>query len=651
MEGSDLVAAELESKRQRGIKTALLLAAMVVILRYLPLTSNLFFFSVVENFAYDLAFDYRPVQVPANIAIVAIDDASLKIQGQFPWPRDVYARLLDKLPTARVVAFDVLFIEPDRANSQGDKIFAQALRRHGRVVLGAYKQERSEVGGGEVGALPNYPLPGGNPGPLQAIQALNFRGPVPILAQAAAGLGYVDIEPDADGVHRRVEPLRVGYDGRIYPHFAMEVARVATGASPDSLVADLAPGRLDLPARAVPLSSRGAMLINYAGPVGTVPTYSFQAVLDGKVPAEQLRDQIILVGATAPGLYDIRPAPFRTASRKFFGVETNANIVNSLLDRPPLRDASRSLAWLALALLIGAGAGLLVWSGGETLGPLLGVLLLVLVALPSFFVGFFLLHTIVPYGALIWATLLPVAVGALERMGAERRMIKDQFGTYVSPEVLDRLMHDPDLVRHGQRRTVTLLFSDVRGSTGLTEKATPEAWLAQLNEYLTAMSAAIFEYDGYLDKFMGDGIMAVWNPFGNQPDHAELALGAAHRMLELLELLNQHWEEAEERTPFHIGIGLHSGEALVGNVGSDQRTQYTAIGDPVNTAARLEAMNKQYGTELLVSEATAALLKEDYPLREIGEVEVRGRARKLRIFEVRHEEQAAEEAEEESAPA
>lgn len=648
MEGSGLVAAELESKRQRGIRTALLLATAVVVLRYLPLTSNLFFFSVVENFAYDLAFDYRQAQPPNDIAIIAIDDASLKVQGQFPWPRDVYAQLLTKLPDARVVAFDVLFIEPDRASEKFDESFAEAIERHGRVVLGAYKQERSQLGGGEGPALPSYPLPEGNPGPLQPIQSLNFRGPVPVLAQAAAGLGYVDITPDADGVHRRVEPLRVGYDGRIYPHFATEIARVATGASPEALVADVAEGQVDLPGQAVPLSSQGAMLINYAGPVSTVPTYSFQAVLDGKIPAEELRDKILVVGATAPGLYDIRPAPFRTGSRKFFGVETNANLVNTLLYRQPLTDASRSLVWLAFAFLLGGVAGILVWTGGETLGPLLGVLLFVLVALPSFFLGFFLLDTVLPYGALVWATLLPVAIGAIERMGAERRMIKDQFGTYVSPEVLDYLMREPDLVRYGQRRPVTLLFSDVRGSTALTEKATPETWLAQLNEYLTAMSAAIFEYDGYLDKFMGDGIMAVWNPFGNQPDHAELALGAAHRMLELLDVLNQHWEQADERTPLRIGIGIHSGEAIVGNVGSDQRTQYTAIGDPVNTAARLEALNKHYGTELLISGETAELLDGDYPLREIGEVEVRGRAQKLHIFEVLREHETPEDSGQES---
>jgi adenylate cyclase len=275
-----------------------------------------------------------------------------------------------------------------------------------------------------------------------------------------------------------------------------------------------------------------------------------------------------------------------------------------------------------------------VWSGGETVGPLLGFLIFLVLAAPLFFVAFFAWGTVVPYGAILLAVALPVAVGAWERMGAERRLIQDRFGVYVSPEVLEELTRDPEPARRGQRRTVTVLFSDVRGSTTLSESLSPEAWLAQLNEYLSLMSSAIFDYDGYLDKFMGDGIMAVWNAFGTQPDHAELALGAARRMLELLAALNEHWEQAPDRTPFRIGIGLHSGEALVGNVGSQTRTQYTVTGDVVNTAARIEEMTKEQPAELLLSGATAALLPPAEKLHELGEVSVRGRAGTIRLYTV-----------------
>ncbi len=636
MEGSDPLASDLQARRARGLRTALILAVLVVVLRYLDWTSGLFIFALPENFAYDTVFDYRAPRAPTDLAIVAIDEASLQALSQFPFPRDLYARLLERLSQARVVAFDILFIEPDRANPQGDAQFAAAMEKHGRVVLGAYRQERKQYGDAAVG-MRGYPLPVGGPGRLKPIQPLNFAAPVPPLAQAAAGIGYVDIEPDADGVYRRVEPLRVGYDRQVYPHLAAEIGRVASGVPPAVIVAGVPQGTLGFPAGpSVPLSAEGAVLINYCGPPGTVPAYSFADVLSGKHETD-LQDKIVLVGATAAGLYDMRPAPYRSQGRKFFGVETNANVVNTLLHGPALGDAGRSLAWLALALLLGVIAGVLVWSSGETVGPLLGFLVLVVLAVPSFFVAFFAWGMVVPYGALLLAVLLPVGVGTWERMGAERRLIKDRFGVYVSPQVLDELRRNPELARRGQRRMVTLLFSDVRGSTTLSESIPPETWLAQLNEYLSAMSDAIFAYDGYLDKFMGDGIMAVWNAFGTQPNHAELALAAARRMQELLEALNRYWEETEDRTPFRIGIGLHSGEAVVGNVGSQTRTQFTVIGDVVNTASRIEGMTKQYHTELLLSEATATLLPGGVRLREIGEAEVRGRAGKVKLYTVEGE--------------
>jgi len=174
----------------------------------------------------------------------------------------------------------------------------------------------------------------------------------------------------------------------------------------------------------------------------------------------------------------------------------------------------------------------------------------------------------------------------------------------------------------------------VRGSTTLSEKISPEVWLSQLNEYMSEMTAVIFAYDGYLDKFMGDGIMAIWNAFGIQSNHAQLAVGAAWAMLKRLEALNEYWEQTEDRTPFRIGIGVHTGAAVLGDAGSDQRRQYTAIGDSVNTAARVETMNKELGTTLIISETTAEQVKGLFELHEIGEVPVRGRSEPIRIFEV-----------------
>ncbi len=636
----DATSKQLAQRRAEGIRTGVTIAVVVVVLRYLPATSNLFLFPLIDNFAYDVAFGLRAPQQPSDIVIVAIDDDSLKEErlGWFPWRRDTYVKLLEKLDGAKVVGFDVLFAEPDRHNPEADSRFAEAIERHGRVVLASYRRVRSEVSaeqGTEAAAImPSYPPPAGGTGPLMPVQPRNLAPPIPKLAKAAAGIGYVDIVPDSDGVYRYVAPLKAGYDRRVYPHFATEMARVVSGTTAEQIVARAPDKQVMMDERPVYLNADGKMLINYCGPTGTIPRFRFWDVISGQVSEDQFKGKIVLVGATAPGLYDIRNAPYREKSRFFLGVETNANIVNSLLYMPPLRDSSRTVVWLVFAMILGSLACWVVWSSAETTGPFVGGLILVVIALPSFFVVFYLANQVIPYGAIALATALPVGLGIYDRLGAERRMIRGQFASYVSEDVLAMLTRDPELIRSGTQREITVLFSDVRGSTSLAEQSIPEAWLAQLNQYMSQMTEAIFDYNGYLDKFMGDGIMAIWNAFGTDAKHAELAVRAGLAMLERLEVLNQEWENAENRLPFGIRVGLHTGEAMLGDAGSDQRRQYTAIGDVVNTAARIEEMNRELGTTFIISETAAQLVGDVFELREIGEVEVRGRSKGIKVFEV-----------------
>jgi adenylate cyclase len=623
---TDLLGGALRARRTRGVQAAVITAALIVALRFIPLTSGLFIFPLLENFAYDTYFDLRPADDMSRYVIVAVDDASLQRLGRFPWSRSVYAQLLDHLGAARVVAFDVLFSEAEAS----DPLLAAAIQRHGRVVLAAHRRPTAArvdsrpigwrgYGPGRAGDLPGAPA------------AEEFVGPVPTLAQAAAGTGYADIEPDADGVYRRVKPLQVGLGGYVYPHLATEIARVAEGMTSDQVTATGGAGTLNLGGqRRLPLRD-GRLLVNYAGPTGTVRTVPFWKVLAGEYPAETFRDRIVLVGATAAGLYDVRPAPFRSHSRVFYGVETNANIAHTLLEAQPLRDATGPWPWGAYALLVGALVGWGVWHSREWLAAVIGVGTLAVLAVPVFWVGIACFHQVTPYGAVLWAVAVPMAMALYERLGVEKREVQHQFATYVSPEVLGELAHHPDLVRQGRRRVVTLLFSDVRRSTALCEQVAPDVWIAQLNEYLSEMSDAIFAYDGYLDKFMGDGIMAVWNAFGNQPEHAELALKAAVQMLERLKGLNADWERQPDRVPFQIGIGLHTGEAIIGNVGSDRRAQYTAIGDTVNCASRLESLTKEFHAHLLVSETTATALHGKVPLVALGSAELLGREQPLHV--------------------
>lgn len=634
MAGDPTLAWRKEQIRQRGINTAILIAVAVIVLRFVPITSGLFLFSIIENTAYDFAYDHTRPDPPADIVIVAIDDVSLQPQhlGRFPWPREVYAELLDKLPDARVVAFDVLMSEPDARDPASDDAFARAVREHGNVVLAAYKAERVEVLGEQKSPDWSYPPPGGSLG-LSSIQPANFLTPLPEFADGAAAVGYVDIVPDDDGVYRRVDPIRGGYDGKLYPHFSTAIAQVASGVEPRQIVAGLPRKTIEFPNASSPISGEGAMLITYTGPTGTITQVPFYQALAGEADPEMFRDKIVIIGATAPGLYDIRPAPYRSSGRHFLGVETNANIVDTLLRTGARTDASFSFAWAVFALALGLAIGWTAWSFSEALGPILATLMLGLLALPSFFVAFNYMYTVTPYGALLLCGAIPLAVAIPGRLGGDKRVVQGQFSAYVSPDVLRELSSDPELVAQGVRREVTFLFADVRGSTSLSEDIEPEVWVAQLNEYLGQMSDAIFEYDGYLDKFMGDGIMAIWNTFGTQPDHASLAAKASLEMLRRLEILNGAWEKMDDRTPFRIGVAIHSGDAIIGNVGSDERMQYTAIGDTVNTAARIEGLTKEYGVQFLVSETTAAALAEGIvELADIGVAQVRGRAEGIRLF-------------------
>jgi len=632
--GDPTLSRRREEIRQRGIQTAALIAILVVALRYLPLTSRFFVFPLIENFAYDLAYEYAPAQPPEDIVIVAIDDISVlpAHQGRFPWSRRTHAELLQRLAGARAVAFDVIFAEPDLNDREGDRLFVDAVADAGNVVLAAYRAVKMEYSSSREPVVWGWAAPG-PPLPLGGIQVEGLVTPFPELAEAAAAIGYVDIVPDADGVHRRVEPLRRASNHRVYPHISTATAMVATGASPEQAMSGIPDGAVEVGGPRCPLDPEGAMLIDYCGPTGTIDRVGAWEVLEGLVDPSRFRDRIVFVGATAAGLYDMRAAPYRSTGREFFGVETNANIVNSLLHTGARVDATGSLAWALFALVLGLAVGWVAWSGGETLGPLLGALILVAVALPSFFVAFTFLRSVIPYGAILLAGAIPLLVAIPQRLGRDKRMVRRQFSAYVSPDVLRQLTDEPELVAQGVKRNVTLLFADVRGSTTLSERIAPEVWVAQLNEYLTAMSLAIFAYDGYLDKFMGDGIMAIWNAFGNQPDHAELAIQVSLDMLRRLEILNRYWEECEDRTPLRIGIAIHSGEAVIGNVGSDERMQYTAIGDSVNTASRIEGMTKEYGLQFLASETAAAAMPPGLAeLVEVGEAQVRGRAQPIRVF-------------------
>ncbi len=472
------------------------------------------------------------------------------------------------------------------------------------------------------------------------------KRPLPGLAEAARGLLAANLEMDGDGVLRRV-PTLVRIGGRVMPSVAWGLCRDLNG-----------PG--DSPA-ALPLDASGQVRLLYfrtphpypAEGAGT--TFSLRDVvvseselLDGRtpeLPPQIFSGKIVFVGFTAQGLRDdfntpIRPEPGRGLKNwPLHAVEVHAEaldllrqgrLIRAAQDEPVLSTAA--LLLLAAMVLGAAECTLRLRPAASALALAAGVVAIVTAATAAFRLRMLALPMAAPLAALliVWGA---GTVRALVRSLAARRQVQDLFGRYLAPAVVQRLVENPgEAAPGGTRRTITVLFSDIRDFTSWSESRPPEAVVRQLNEYLSAMSEVVAEHGGYVDKFIGDALMAIWGVPLFQADHADRGLATARAMLLVLEALNADWER-RGLSSFRIGIGLHSGEALVGNLGSVRKADYTAIGDTVNTASRLEGMNKVLKTTLLVSKACRdAMVRPAADLRSLGVMAIRSREGTVELF-------------------
>ena len=528
------------------------------------------------------------------IVIVAIDEPSIHELGvRWPFPRSMHARLIDRAASdgARVVAFDLLLSEPAAADD--DAALAEAIRRAPRVVLGK-TLEQSETA---------------------AAREWTRAEPLPAFIAAGARAGEVGVDPDADFVVR-VTPA-------FADSFAREIVRVARNQGENAR----APNE--------------PTLIRYAGPHGTFPTvHYYQAVLPGLLPPGFFADRIVLVGLNvhaSPELTrkqaDLYNSPFIDAEGGLMpGVEIHANLVANLLDDAAVTPASTGLN-LLLAGVLALGVGAM----GASRGPAATAISLVIATIASLTLSYVLfmrgmwLSPLLAIAAATWVYVVQTAVGFL----VERRRARETrraFAQYVPAEVVDRLVEQPELLQlGGEERELTLLFADLANFTTLSEHMAPPAVVALLGKYFDAMSTVIYRYRGTVDKYIGDGIMAFWGAPLPDDDHAAHALHAAIEMQEVFEGVARGLA-GKDGSPVAMRIGLHTGNVVVGNVGSRARFAYTAIGDAVNLASRLEAANKVYGTSILLTDATVARLREPAGLRPVDSVIVKGRTEAVRIF-------------------
>ena len=592
----------------------------------------------------------RPALFPSRVLVVAIDDRTLQSYGRLRyWSRERYARLLDKLKQADAVGFDILFVEPDR-DPRGDAAFANAVKAHGRVVIPFHRwtETRSYSAATErelKRLMERFPLvdrPAVSALPTTFSQVL--QPPLPGLLDAAAALGSVDVTPDADGVYRAPDLLWRTPDGRMLPHFTLALTCVAEKTPLAEAVAPV-PHALKIAGQEVALDS-GYLLLHpmarrngsFAKAAGTpVPTASFVDVLERMKP-EDFAGKIVLVGETATGTTDIRATALDRGLR---GVEFNAEILANLLTNASATSAPAPVMWslIALAMLTPLGLYSMLPPNRAVIGTAVVGLGSVAV-LESLFWTARMVPTWSPVFFGLLGSTLAMALPLLAQEEGRRRQLRETFSLYVAPEVVDEIVRDPGMqIQQAERRTLSVLFSDIRDFTTFSEQNPPEQVARQMTEYQSEMCEAVFEAHGVLDKFIGDAVMALFGPYSEENANLSAkAVVCALGMVQRLEALNKRWDRYDWPR-FRIGIGIHTGEAVVGNFLAGKRSQFTALGDTVNLAARLQTATKELHATLIISESVKEeaepLLQRYVTFLDRGLLMVKGREQPVRVYEVR----------------
>lgn len=611
---------------------------------------------------------------PEYVVIVAADERSIEQIGFWPWPRTTYAALIDKLTDdgASAIVFDIAFMDRgDQFDQHGNEALAAAIRRSKRSVQ-AFILLREEDGADAVPAERQAEsarrLANGEIGPVRSAEGAGLfrpivlekeikgfpvaRAPIAEVAAASVWFGFFNGPPDDDGVLRRI-PLvaRLGGDDvkpSVKDHYlpSIDVAgfAIACGTGTPKRIFPLAAAdakgfsAIDIPCMnadaQVPVDPDGNVLLDYQVPWTQLPQVSTVDVLNGLVATDRIGGKIALVAATGEGTHDNRSSPLNSSVP---GGVTHATALEQMVSGRYLkRPADLPLIELLLLLAIGLGFGWLF----ATLRPLavIGALLVGLIGthlltLGAFLAGYDTVSALPLFLLFMMAlTALPYRYFTEE---SDKRFIRSAFGHYLSPSVLDAVLADPKkLGLGGEKREMTVLFSDVRGFTSLSEQLQPEQLVTLLNQYLTPMTDLVFEFKGTLDKYMGDAIMAFFGAPLDQADHALNAVKTADAMMKKLAVLVAGWR-AEGLPPLDIGIGISTGQMVVGNMGSANGFRnYTVMGDVVNLGSRLEGTNKVYGTHVILSEETEKAVRGQVTTRLLDAVRVKGKLQPVRIYEL-----------------
>lgn len=667
-----------------GLKIGLLATAVSILIYFTSFTPyKIPFIDEFDLKAYDFHLRTRgPVEPTGEVAVVAIDEKSLDALGKWPWPRTRMAELVRKLSAmnSSVIAFDIVFSEPDESSgaavlrklrhefgnsdphlasllkkaeaaTDNDRILSKALSES-PAVLGYFFFTGDEVSAPEGRQREKYLIPSRFASVRQISEAEpefevkeagGITKNIPVIASSTESFGYFNITPDADGTVRWVD-LVIRYGDEYYPHISIEsLRRYADFPNLILNVADYGVDSINIGEVIVPTDEHGRLLVNFRGGPKTFPHYSASDVVDGAVPREAIEGKIIIIGATAIGIYDMRVTPF---SGVFPGVEILANTIDTIISGDFIYKPEWFYVFELLSIII---PGVLL----SIVIPRVSALFTALFTLVMITAYIYASHYVFVHLKLWLTDIYPVftiifvaSSTTLFQFVSEQRKkkeIREAFSRYVDRSVVNEIVKNPGLLNlGGEEKVLTVLFSDVRGFTNITEKLTPQTLVKLMNDYLTPMTEVILKNGGTVDKYMGDAIMAFWGAPLPQEDHAIRACKAALEMERTLIETQKTWEKPG--IPKLVsGIGLSTGRAVVGNMGSSTRFDYTVMGDVVNLGSRLEGLTKEYGVRIIVPKPTYEEVKDFFVFRELDLVKVKGKDIPIAIYELMGEKKAAAE--------
>ena len=647
---------------KRSVSSSILGAIVIALILGLYIGQPVFL-QQLDNRIYDLYLTSQSKVEPSPVpVIIDIDEASLAKYGQWPWPRYRLASLIHEAGSrgAAAIALDILLAEPDRASpdairdslhkdmgldigffglprsfSDYDSLFAEVVAKY-PVVLGMYARFDGRAAGDAESlgiTVAEQAAAGAVPYGTRLHKASGVTLPLSKL-RAAAPAGLINMSPDSDGFVRRV-PAIVATDKETHVNLAIRALMVATGRK--TVIAGTGPDgleRIRIGQYEAPVSPEGNFVVPFTGPRGEYAYVSAATVLDGSLPPDAFDGRVLFVGTSAPGLLDIRATPF---DRVYPGVEVHAAVLDAIL-------AGRSVAvpsWtpglqIFSILVLGIMAGLAFAFAKPRVYTLLGILLLFSVLYGShrlFAAGYF----VSPLYSVLTVTSLAFFLLMLRFWLEERQklILRQAFSRYVAPEVVKRITeHEGDLFA-GEERELSIMFTDIRRFTGISERLDPRQVVSLLNRYFTPMTALVRNHSGTLDKFIGDALMAFWNAPLAVKDHPALAVETALHMQEEVAKLNESLQ-ADFGCVIKMGAGIHTGKVYVGNMGSGDLVNYTLIGDSVNLASRLEGLCSQFDVGTVVSAATMEYCEESAPGKfffvPLDTLRVKGREQPVSVY-------------------